>query len=683
MKLIIVESPTKAKTFNRLVDKDQYLIVSSMGHIRDLPKSKLGIDLEANFKPSYEPLKNKDKTIKEIVTAAKKAEQIILATDPDREGEAIAYHIKEILQEKIKKPKFSRIVFHEITKEALLKALSQSKNIDINLFEAQQARRILDRLFGYKLSPYLWKRFAKRWLSAGRVQSVALRFLVEREKEREAFKKKPIFLIRAIFRHQIDLPLAKLVKLEGKNYYQSQSVALFDGKYDYQTTLIATLLERKKQEARLLKETYLVDKIEESFSSRLPPPPFTTSTLQQYGSSYLGYSAKRTMSLAQQLYEHGLITYHRTDSNHMSEAFLNQCRGYIQKKYGSKYLEPTIRHYQTKSKLAQEAHEAIRPTKVTTDEHSSAVSKLRADQLKLYTIIYNRALGTQMTPAKFKNQKIVIQSLAKDELIINNQESVFPGYLILGNAIKKESTIINDLKPQTKVKLKNLEIEEKETQSPPRYNEASLIKTLEAKGIGRPSTYAPIVSLIQERQYVDKQGRDLVPSTLGIKITNLLTDKFVNLLLPTFTAKMEDELDLIALGQKKWPQIVKAYFVPFNKQLEKAYDDVAKIKVEEKTGKKCPQCAKELVIKISRFGKFYACSGFPDCRYTENFLQTMNVNCPKCLKGQVVVRFSKKKKRFYACSRYPKCDFTSLWLPKVSKDEAQSQEKEAQHSQDN
>ncbi|OGK75804.1 DNA topoisomerase I [Candidatus Roizmanbacteria bacterium RIFOXYC2_FULL_41_10] len=677
MKLIIVESPTKAKTFNRLVDKKQYLIVSSMGHVRDLPKSKLGIDLEANFEPSYEPLKNKDKTIKEIVTAAKSADQIILATDPDREGEAIAYHIREILQKKIKKPQFSRIVFHEITKEALLKALSQSKNIDINLFEAQQARRILDRLFGYKLSPYLWKRFAKRWLSAGRVQSVALRFLVEREKEREAFKKKPIFLIRGLFCHQRDLPLAKLVKLKEQTYFQTQSVALFDGKYDYQTTLITTLSERKKQEARLLKETYLVDKIEESFSTRVPPPPFTTSTLQQYGSSYLGYSAKRTMSLAQQLYEHGLITYHRTDSNHMSEEFLNKCRSFIQKKYGLEYLEPKIRHYQTKSKLAQEAHEAIRPTKISNDDQSSAISKLRADQLKLYVTIYNRALSTQMTPAKFKNQKIVIESSSKDQLIINNQEVFFPGYLVLNKSLKKEGTLISDLKPQTKVKLKKLEIEEKETQSPPRYNEASLIKTLEAKGIGRPSTYAPIVSLIQERQYVEKQGRDLVPSTLGTKITNLLTDKFVNLLLPTFTAQMEDELDLIALGKKKWSQIVKIYFEPFNKQLEKAYDDVSKIKVEEKTGKKCPQCGHELVIKISRFGKFYACSGFPDCRYTENFLQTMNVNCPKCTVGEVVVRFSKKKKRFYACSRYPKCDFTSLWLPKVSKDETENQKKDA------
>jgi len=673
MKLIIVESPTKAKTFNRLVDKQQYLVVSSMGHVRDLPKKKLGIDLDHDFKPEYVPLDNKQKLINELIKSAKKAKEIILATDPDREGEAIAYHIKQLLADKIKTLDFSRIVFHEITKEALVKALKESKGIDVRLFDAQQARRILDRIFGYQLSPYLWKRFAKRWLSAGRVQSVALRFLVEREQERLRFQSQPIYLVKALFKEKKPLPLAKLTKLLGQNYFQIQCIPLFDGQYDYQTSLIKNQAEKKAQEKRLLTETYQIEKIEETTTKRQPPPPFTTSTLQQYGASYLGYTAKRTMSLAQQLYEHGLITYHRTDSNYLSEGFLQQARTYIEKQYGLDYLESKPRLYKTRSKLAQEAHEAIRPTKVNNDSSANTIKKLRNDQLKLYMTIYNRALATQMKCAQLLNQKIVIVSKAQDQFVITNQKTVFPGFLILNTVDKPELDLIANLKINTKVNLQQLDIEEKQTLPPARYNEASLIKTLEAKGIGRPSTYAPIVTLIQERQYVDKSGRDLVPTILGTKITQLLTSAFSELLHPTFTAQMEDELDLIALGKKQWQKIVKDYYLPFKRQLEKANQDVSKIKVEEKTGKKCPQCGHELVIKLSRFGKFYACSHFPKCRYTENYLQTVSVNCPKCATGQVVVRYSKKKRRFYGCSNYPKCDFTSLWLPKASKNQTQDQ----------
>ena len=675
MKLIIVESPTKARTFNRLVDKDQYLVVSSMGHIRDLPKSKLGIDLENNFKPEYVALENKTKLITEIVNNAKKAEQIILATDPDREGEAIAFHIKHILLTKLKKLKFVRIVFHEITKEALLKALSESKDIDDRLFDAQQARRVLDRIFGYQLSPYLWKRFGKRWLSAGRVQSVALRFIVEREQERLQFKSKPVYLIKAIFKAKNNLPLAKLTKLLNKNFFTTQTLTLFDGQYDFQTTLINNQSEKKEHENKLLRETYTVAKIEESSFQRQPPPPFTTSTLQQYGASYLGYSAKRTMSLAQQLYEHGLITYHRTDSNYLSENFLIEARKHIQTKFGNDYLQPTIRRYKTKSKLAQEAHEAIRPTKIKNDQSSPAIQKLRADQQKLYLTIYQRALSTQMTAAKLLNQRIYITSSHKDQFVISTQKILFLGFLILNKVEKDSSEFIKGLKENSRISLTKLEIEEKETTPPPRYNEASLIKTLEAKGIGRPSTYAPIVSLIQERQYVDKNGRELIPTVLGTKISQLLSDSFYDLLHPTFTAQMEDELDLVALGKQQWQKAVKNYYIPFKRQLDKAAKQVDKIKVEEKTGKKCPECGHELVIKVSRYGKFYACSHFPKCRYTENFLQTFNINCPKCHTGQVVVRYSKKKRRFYACSNYPQCDFTSLWLPKVSKNNTQNQEK--------
>lgn len=674
MKLIIVESPTKAKTFNKFLDPKKYLVISSMGHIRDLPKKKLGIDLTQDFKPEYEPLANKTSLIKEIIKLAKKAEEVILATDLDREGEAIAYHIKYLIKDKIKKAKFSRIVFHEITEKALLTALSEQRQIDNNLFDAQQTRRVLDRLFGYKLSPYLWKRFGKRWLSAGRVQSVALRFIVEREFERDKFKKQKTYLIKGQFSHKTKLPIAKLMKLAGKKYFKTQSIPLFDGKYEYQTTLISKQEEYKTEEERLLKEEYKIDKIEESITSRQPPPPFTTSTLQQFASSYLGYSAKRTMRLAQELYEAGLITYHRTDSNYLSKDFVTKMRAYILQKYSGEYLEKKVRQYKTKSKLAQEAHEAIRPTKTSFHLAHPEIKDLRADKYKLYQTIYNRSLATQMSAAKLKNQKIVITSSKEDEFVISNQQVVFPGFLILFDK-NKEGSIIQNLKSQTRLKLDKLEIEPKDTQPPPHYNEASLIKTLEAQGIGRPSTYAPIVSLIQERQYVNKNGRELEPFILGIKITMLLKDKFESLITPTFTAKMEDDLDLVALGKKDWQKIVGLYFDPFNQLLEKAYTDTTKIKVEEPTSKKCPKCNRDLVIKISRFGKFYACTGFPDCRYTENYLQSLGVICPKCEKGNVVERRSKKGKKFYACSRYPECDFTSLWLPKL-KDKANSEQKQ-------
>lgn len=682
MRLIIVESPTKAKTFNKFVNPKEYLVVSSMGHIRDLPAKKMGIDLEHGFKPEYELMPNKKTLLAEIVREAKKAKEIVLATDPDREGEAIAEHIKTILSEKIKKAKFSRIVFHEITQEALEEALKKTSEVNKNLFDAQQARRVLDRLFGYKLSPYLWKRFAKRWLSAGRVQSVALRFIVEREKERAKFLAERSYPIKGQFQNVKELPLAKLVKLKGKSYFQSKSITLFDGKYEYQVTILKKPAELETEKKRLMAEAYVISRIEESLTTRQPPPPFTTSALQQYASSYLGYSAKRTMRLAQSLYELGLITYHRTDSNNLADKFINDARVFIKKEYGPDYVSETIRRYKTKSKLAQEAHEAIRPTNLAIKSSNPEITKLNHDQVRLYQQIYNRALSTQMREAKLKNQKVVIESVKLDQFTINSQEVVFPGYLVLYDSPKDELKLQTDLKEGSPVKLTELLSEDKETQPPPYYNEASLIKTLESRGIGRPSTYAPIVSLIQERQYVEKKGRDLVPTQLGISISDLLTSKFDTLLQPVFTAKLEDELDAIALGESKWSLVVANYYQPFSAQLEKAYLETDKIKIEEKTDKKCPDCGKSLIIKISRFGKFYACSGFPDCKYTENFLQTVAQNCPKCNEGQVVVRFSKKKRRFYACSRYPKCDFTSLWLPRASQSQTDNQENQAQSSQE-
>lgn len=675
MKLIIVESPTKAKTFSRFIDQEQFKIISSMGHLRDLPKKKLGIDIDHHFQPDYEIMAGKDKLLKEIVGLAKKVTEVILATDPDREGEAIAYHLKTVLQEKVKKLKFSRIVFHEITKEALGESLTHVKDIDLDLFNAQQARRILDRLFGYKLSPYLWKRFAKRWLSAGRVQSVALRFIVEREYERRKFKQEKTYLLKGFFLNQKELLPAKLNQLKGKPYYQSKKITLFDGQYNYQTTLITKETDLTIQKQRLNKETYRVAKIEENDTTRQPPPPYTTSTLQQAGSSYLGYSAKRTMRLAQFLYEQGLITYHRTDSSFLSEKFIASARDYIEKTFGKEYLVTAIRRYKTKTILAQEAHEAIRPTNLFYHPQEPTIERLERSQQKLYEMIYNRALSTQMSAAKLKNQKIEILSGANDHFVINNQTVIFSGFLILSQGEPEPSSLISSLKVNQTLVLKKLESEPKETQPPPYYNEASLIKTLESKGIGRPSTYAPIVSLIQERQYVEKRGRDLVPTELGLKTTGLLTQKFKSVMQPDFTAKMEGQLDAVATGSTSWQTTVDSYYSPFSLQLESAYTDTAKIKIEERTDKKCPKCGGNLVIKLSRFGKFYACNNFPKCKHTESFLTTLDVTCPKCNLGKVVMRFSKKKRRFYACSRYPDCDFTSLWLPKEkSQDKADGEQ---------
>jgi DNA topoisomerase-1 len=666
MDLIIVESPTKAKTFNKYIDSKKYLVVSSMGHIRDLPKKKLGIDLENNFELEYEIIPGKKKIIDPLVKDAKRAQRIILATDADREGEAIAFHIKQVLLKKVKKNiEFDRIVFHEITKEALKEALAKSKSINEKLFDAQQARRVLDRIVGYKISPYLWKRFSKSWLSAGRVQSVALRFIVEREKERDVFKSNHYYVIKADFLSKKIKLEAKLIELKGKLFYTSEKIDLFDGSYEFQKTLIKSDSQVKEEMNRLGKEKYSIDKVKESDSFRKPPAPFTTSTLQQKAVNLFGFSAKRTMRIAQSLYEYGLITYHRTDSFNISDKFIRDCRNWIVKQYGEEYLSATKRIFKQKSKLAQEAHEAIRPTDVTKDSKSKSILKLKLDEQKIYTLIYNRALATQMKEAYFKRQKIIIKSGMNDKFSTDYQEIKFYGYLILEKEhLSKDKGLVKNLKEKTSMIMKNLNVENKETLPPPRYSEASLIKTLEKQGIGRPSTYAPIISLIQERFYVTKEGRELSPSELGRTVSDLLVKSFKQIFDINFTAQMESDLDRVAVGKMKWKNIVREFYKPFKFNLDQAYKDTEKIKVEEKTDKKCPKCKSDLLIKLSRFGKFYACSAFPNCRYTENYLEKIGMSCPKCKKGNVVIRFSKKKRKFYACDTYPQCDYTSLWPPK-------------------
>ena len=665
MNLIVVESPTKAKTFLSYLDSKQYKVVSSMGHVRDLPIKKLGIDLEHNFEPQYEIIANKAKTIKEIVKESKKAQKIILATDQDREGEAIAFHLEYVLKEKLKKKvNFERIIFHEITKQTLLDALTKPRKLNQKLFDAQQARRVVDRLVGYQISPYLWKRYSKSWLSAGRVQTVVLRFIVEREKEREKFKEEKYYIVKGLFMAKTELPVAKLTKLKGKPFFIKKTFLLFDGQYEYQISLLKDQSKHDQEITRLRKEQYIVQEVIESVYEKKPPPPFITSSLQQFAGSYLSFTPKRTMRIAQSLYEKGLITYHRTDSYNLSSKFVSDCRQYIKKQYGQEYLAQTPRIYKKKSKLAQEAHEAIRPTSLTNNPEKNKVT-LNSAEKRLYSIIYYRSLATQMRDAQMQKQKIVISSKTEDVFVIEAEKVKVEGYLITRD---KEGVRTNvwqtSLKKGDQLKLKELSSEFKETQPPPRYTEATIIKTLEAKGIGRPSTYAPIVALVLERQYVFKKERKLVPSNLGISVSDLLTDKFAELFQIDFTASMEDRLDTIALGETQWQTVVQEYYKPLSNSLKKASKDTSKIRIEETTKEKCPDCGHALVIKISRFGRFFACSNFPDCRYTKSFLEKAGVKCPQCKSGEIIIRFSRKKRRFYACDRYPKCDYTSLWLPK-------------------
>lgn len=672
MDLIIVESPTKARTFGKFLEKKTYTITSSMGHVRDLPEKKLGIDVDHEFEPEYVVMPKKKKLVDELVALSKKAKKIILATDPDREGEAIAHHINTILREKLKdEHKFVRISFHEITMDALNEALAQPREVDIHLFDAQQARRIIDRLVGYKVSPYLWKRFSKRWLSAGRVQTVALILIVMRHKEREAFSVYDYFTYKGYFNHVSSVIEAKLLELEGKAIYQTTKIKLFDGDYQYQHTIVKNEQEAQSHADRLKKEHYTVSDVAENATSRSPGAPFTTSTLQQYASNNFGYSPKRTMQIAQSLYEQGLITYHRTDSFNLSEKFITECRGFVKKTYGEQYVAPEARRFKTKSKLAQEAHEAIRPTVVHQGPSSEVIMTLAKDQQTLYKAIFTRSIATQCADAKILKQKITIVSKAKDLLVAEAEEVLFPGFLILESGKTSQKAKPSKIQSGTALELKEINMDKKETQPPPYYSEASLIRTLEEKGIGRPSTYAPILSLIQERQYVRKEVRNLIPTELGIQIATVLAEKFKDFFSVNFTAGMEDELDEIALGNKKWREVVKTFYGPLMKELDLAYGDSEKIKVEETTDEKCPKCGSPVVIKMSRFGKFYACSGFPTCKYTKSFLQQVGIKCPKCEAGNVVVRFSKKKKRFYACDRYPECDFTSLWLPKAKSESAE------------
>ena len=641
MKLIIVESPTKAKTISKYLGPD-FNVLSSYGHIRDLPKSELGIDIEKDFEPKYIIPIRARKSIKPLKEGVKKADSIILATDEDREGEAIAWHLVQALNLNETK-NYQRIVFHEITKQAIENALKIPREIEMNLVDAQQARRILDRIVGYKLSPFLWKKVA-RGLSAGRVQSIAVRLVTEREREIGKFIPQEYWSITAT-----------LLKIKGAEF---EAILIKENE-----EIISKLgIKTKKEADKIIKDLkgaeYKVANIEKKEIKRNPLPPFTTSTLQQGAWQRFKWPAKSTMRIAQQLYETGKITYHRTDSLNLSDLSLFAAKKFITENYGKDYWAGFLKKYKTKTKGAQEAHEAIRPSYPNKKPEDL---KLDGNQFKLYDLIWRRFVACQMSQAIFDSTTIDIR--AKDYIFrATGQILKFDGFLKV-YPIKYKEVELPSLEINEILELLKVTPSQHFTEPPPRYNEATLIKTLEENGIGRPSTYAPILSTIQERNYIEKdENRRFRPTEIGTVVNDILVNHFPEIVDIGFTSSMEKNLDEIAEGKIKWVPVIKEFYGPFEKNLEKKYEEISKKDITEKpTGKKCPECGAPLLIRLGKFGKFYACSKFPKCRYTESLKENvLGVKCPKCEKGEITQKRTKKNKIFYGCNQFPKCDF-ALW----------------------
>jgi len=641
MQLVIVESPTKADTIQKFLGP-KYKVLSSYGHVRDLPKSEIGIDIENDFTPKYViPVKAR-KTIKLLSEAVKKTDSTILATDEDREGEAISWHLIKALKLDGEKEPYQRIVFHEITKPAIEEALKSPRKIDMDLVDAQQARRILDRIVGYKLSPFLWKKVA-RGLSAGRVQSVAVRLVVEREREIQKFKPEEYWMITALLKKSEIEFTADLIKINDK-------------------VLDKLGVKNKKEADKILKSLenaeYKVFDIQKKEVKKNPFPPFTTSTLQQAAWQRFRFPAKLTMSLAQKLYEKGFITYHRTDSLNLSDLSLFSAKKFITKEYGQNYWAGYLRRYKTKSKRAQEAHEAIRPS---YPEKKPDDLELEEGQFKLYDLIWRRFISCQMTQAVFDSTAIDI-SANNCIFRANGQTLKFDGFLKV-YPIKFTENELPELEKEEILELIKLNHSQHWTQPPARYNEASLIKTLEENGIGRPSTYAQILSTVQERNYIEKdENRRFRPTEIGTVVSDILVKHFPEIVDINFTAKIEEDFDEIAHNKKEWVPVIKEFYAPFKKNLEQKYEEVSKKDYTEKpTEKICPKCGAPLLIRLGRYGKFYACSKFPKCRHTESLEENnLKIKCPKCKEGKLVAKRTKRRKIFYGCDQYPKCDF-ALW----------------------
>ncbi len=666
MKLVIVESPTKAKTIGRFLGRG-FTVESSYGHVRDLPKSKIGIDTDGNFEPHYIiPIKAKA-TVKKLKTLAKKSDTIILATDEDREGEAIAWHLISALGLEDKaSDKIERIVFHEITEKAIKTALKNPRELDLNLVNAQQARRVLDRLVGYKLSPFLWKKIM-RGLSAGRVQSAALRLIVEREKEISDFKPEEYWTIEV-----------NLQKADCKNEIDACRPFLATLSQIREKEIEKPGLKDKNETEKIINDLGTSDfkilSVEKKAVERSARPPFTTSTLQQDAWSRLGFSAKKTMMIAQQLYEGveigdagqtGLITYMRTDSVNLSEESISNANSYLENTFGKKYSIAGGRRFKTKSKGAQEAHEAIRPADVF--KFPGSLSKfLSRDQARLYDLIWKRFLSTQMPNAIFEQTLIKVKTTGEGKYVLRSSGSIlkFDGFLKI-YPIRAEEILLPDLAAETKLSALDIKYTDHETQGPPRYTEASLVKTLEKFGIGRPSTYAPIMSTIQDRGYVIKnEKKQLAPTEIGEKVNGIIVENFPQIVDIDFTAKMESELDDVAEGKKEWAPVIKEFYEPFIKLLEEKYETVEKQNMTEPTDEICGLCGKLMVIKHGRFGRFMACSGFPDCKNTKALPPvSLNIKCPRCHEGNVVTRRTRRSRVFFGCSRYPECDFATWQEP--------------------
>ena len=651
-KLIIVESPAKAGTIKKFLGGNTK-VVASMGHIRDLPKSKLGVDIENNFEPEYINIRGKGDLIKSLKSEAKKAKKVYLATDPDREGEAIAWHLANILG--IDENSKCRVTFNEITKDAVKEAIKNPRCVDKNLIDAQQARRVLDRIVGYKISPILWKK-VRRGLSAGRVQSVAVKLIVDREEEIEKFIPEEYWNMYVNLKKNKDVFKAKLVGKEEKKIE------------------IHTKEESDKILNEIDKAQFVVKEVKKSQRKRNPAPPFTTSTMQQEASRKLGFSLKKTMSVAQGLYEGvkipekgsvGLITYMRTDSTRISDVARAAAKEQITQKYGEDYYEN--RYYKTKAD-AQDAHEAIRPTyiDISPDKLKDSLTK---DQYKLYNLIYNRFLASQMSAAIYDTVSVKIDA-NKYNFKANGQTLRFKGFMALyveskDTEEKEENNQIPELQENETVEKVDIENIQSFTEPPPRYTEASLVKTLEEKGIGRPSTYSPTITTILERRYIEKNQKQLVPTELGKVVNNILVERFAEIVSEEFTANMENQFDEIAIGKQAWKNIIKEFYGPFEKELEKANEELEHVElVEEVSDVPCEKCGRMMVIKYGRFGKFLACPGYPECKNTKPFVETIEETCPKC-GGKIQIRKTKKRRNYYICENNPKtCDYISWNKPK-------------------
>lgn len=651
--LVIVESPAKAKTIERYLGK-KYKVKASMGHVRDLPKSQMGVDIEQNFELKYITIRGKGPVLKELKTAAKKAKKVYLAADPDREGEAIAWHLAHSLDLDLNSD--CRVVFNEITKDAIKESFKHPRMINMDLVDAQQARRILDRLVGYKISPILWKK-VKKGLSAGRVQSVALRLIIDREKEINDFKPEEYWTIDGTF-------------LKGQETFE----ASFFGKNGKKLPLNSEA-DVKEILSQLKGNQYTVEKVTKKERKRNPALPFTTSTLQQEAARKLNFRAKKTMMIAQQLYEGidlgregtvGLITYMRTDSTRISNTAVDEAAAFIDQTYGKEFLGGK-RKPAKKNENAQDAHEAIRPTSVLR-KPSELKAVLGRDQMRLYKLIWERFVASQMAPAVLDTMSV---DLTNNGLTFraNGSKVKFSGFMKVyvegkDDQMEEKDRMLPDLQEGDTVLSKDIEPEQHFTQPPPRYTEARLVKTLEERGIGRPSTYAPTLDTIQRRGYVALDNKRFVPTELGQIVLDLIMEFFPEIINVEFTAKMERDLDHVEEGNTEWVKIIDNFYTDFEKRVKKAESEMKEVEIEpEYAGEDCELCSSPMVYKMGRYGKFLACSNFPDCRNTKPIVKQIGVKCPSCGEGNIVERKSKKKRVFYGCDRYPDCEFVSWDKP--------------------